>query len=125
MNMGANKIEQYEADYIEKATQTKSIPEFRAGDTLTVATKVTEGTRTRIQNFTGIVICQKKRGLGSSFRLRKISSGVGVEKVFPTYSPSIESITVDRRGKSSRATLYNQRQLQGKAARIVEDINRK
>jgi large subunit ribosomal protein L19 len=128
MNMGVDVIKQYEAEQIEKATakKTKPIPEFRTGDTLTVATKVTEGSRTRIQNFTGLVISKQSRGLGgTNFRLRKNSSNIGVEKVFPIYSPLIESITVERRGKSRRATLYNQRNLQGKAARIAEDRRRK
>ena len=116
-----NLIQQLEAEAIEQFSKTKTIPEFRPGDTLRVGVKVVEGERTRIQNFEGVCIARANRGLGSSFTVRKISFGEGVERVFPLYSPNVESIEVVRRAK-----LYYLRGLTGKAARIAErrDIRR-
>jgi large subunit ribosomal protein L19 len=115
-----NLIQQLEAEAIEQATQSRAIPEFRPGDTLRVGVKVVEGERTRIQNFEGVCIARANRGLGSSFTVRKISFGEGVERVFPLYSPNIESIDVVRRGAVRRAKLYYLRGRTGKAARIAE-----
>jgi large subunit ribosomal protein L19 len=115
-----NLIQQLEAEAIEQATQKRAIPEFRPGDTLRVGVKVVEGERTRIQNFEGVCIARANRGLGSSFTVRKISFGEGVERVFPLYSPNIESIEVVRRGAVRRAKLYYLRGRTGKAARIAE-----
>jgi large subunit ribosomal protein L19 len=115
-----NLIQQLEAEAIEQATQARAIPEFRPGDTLRVGVKVVEGERTRIQNFEGVCIARANRGLGSSFTVRKISFGEGVERVFPLYSPNIESIAVVRRGAVRRAKLYYLRGRTGKAARIAE-----
>ena len=96
------------------------LPEFRPGDTLRVGVKVVEGERTRIQNFEGVCIARANRGLGSSFTVRKISFGEGVERVFPLYSPNVDSIAVVRRGAVRRAKLYYLRGRTGKAARIAE-----
>jgi large subunit ribosomal protein L19 len=115
-----NLIQQLEAEAIEQATQNRAIPDFRPGDTLRVGVKVVEGERTRIQNFEGVCIARANRGLGSSFTVRKISFGEGVERVFPLYSPNIESIAVVRRGAVRRAKLYYLRGRTGKAARIAE-----
>ncbi len=111
-------LQQIEREQIERLG--KEIPDFRPGDTVAVEVKVKEGDRERIQVFEGVVIARRNRGLGSSFTVRKISHGVGVERVFPLYSPAIERITVKRRGKVRRAKLYYLRRLSGKAARIKE-----
>ena len=113
-----NLIQQIEAEEIAKAA--KDIPEFRPGDTLRVGVKVVEGTRTRVQNFEGVVIARSNRSINSNFTVRKISFGEGVERVFPLYSPNIESITVVRRGVVRRAKLYYLRGRTGKRARIAE-----
>ena len=115
-----NIIQQLEAEAIEQFKSGKSIPDFRPGDTLRVGVKVVEGERTRIQNFEGVCIARANKGLGSSFTVRKISFGEGVERVFPLYSPNIESIEVVRRGDVRRAKLYYLRGRTGKAARITE-----
>src|SRR3954471_23862769 len=115
-----NLIQQLEAEQIESLTQGRPIPEFRPGDTLRVGVKVVEGERTRIQNFEGVCIARANRGLVSSFTVRKISFGEGVERVFPLYSPNVESIEVVRRGAVRRAKLYYLRGRTGKAARIAE-----
>ncbi|HEX4738932.1 MAG TPA: 50S ribosomal protein L19 [Allosphingosinicella sp.] len=115
-----NLIQQLEAEQIQSLTQGRAIPEFRPGDTLRVGVKVVEGDRTRIQNFEGVCIARANRGLGSSFTVRKISFGEGVERVFPLYSPNVESIEVVRRGAVRRAKLYYLRGRTGKAARIAE-----
>src|ERR1700710_2914917 len=115
-----NLIQQLEAEAIEQFGKTKTIPEFRPGDTLRVGVKVVEGDRTRIQNFEGVCIARANRGLGSSFTVRKISFGEGVERVFPLYSPNVDSIEVVRRGAVRRAKLYYLRGRTGKAARIAE-----
>lgn len=104
----------------------KAIPDFAPGDTVRVGFKVTEGTRTRVQAFEGIVIGRKGgNGIGGSFTVRKISFGEGVERVFPIHSPNIDSIEVVRRGKVRRAKLYYLRDRRGKSARIVERTNYK
>lgn len=113
-----NLIEQIEAEEIAKAA--KDIPDFRPGDTVRVGVKVIEGTRERIQNFEGVCIARSNRGMGSNFTVRKISFGEGVERVFPLYSPAIDSITVVRRGVVRRAKLYYLRGRTGKRARIAE-----
>ncbi len=115
-----NLIQQIEAEHIAKLTEGRKIPEFRAGDTLRVGVKVIEGERTRVQNYEGVCIARSNKGIGSSFTVRKISFGEGVERVFPLYSPSIESIEVVRRGVVRRAKLYYLRGRSGKSARIVE-----
>ncbi len=107
---------------IEKEQMTKEIPDFSAGDTVIVQVKVTEGTRERLQAFEGIVIAKRNRGLNSSFTVRKISHGEGVERVFQTYSPVVSQIQVKRRGAVRRAKLYYLRGRTGKAARIKEKI---
>ncbi|MCB2048978.1 MAG: 50S ribosomal protein L19 [Novosphingobium sp.] len=111
-------MQQIEAEEIAKAG--KDIPEFRPGDTLRVGVKVVEGTRTRVQNFEGVCIARANRGMGSNFTVRKISFGEGVERVFPLYSPNLDSITVVRRGVVRRAKLYYLRGRTGKRARIAE-----
>ena len=113
-----NLIQQLEAEAIENLG--KDIPEFRPGDTVRVGVKVVEGTRERIQNFEGVVIARSNRGMGSNFTVRKISFGEGVERVFPLYSPNIDSITVVRKGIVRRAKLYYLRGRTGKRARIAE-----
>jgi large subunit ribosomal protein L19 len=115
-----NLIQQLEAEQIDALTQGRAIPEFRPGDTLRVGVKVVEGERTRVQNFEGVCIARANRGMGSSFTVRKISFGEGVERVFPLYSPNVESIEVVRRGAVRRAKLYYLRGRTGKAARIAE-----
>ena len=115
-----NLIQQLEAEQIAKLTAVRAIPQFRAGDTLRIGVKVKEGERTRVQNYEGVCIARSNRGMGSNFTVRKISFGEGVERVFPLYSPSIEAITVVRRGVVRRAKLYYLRGRSGKSARIVE-----
>jgi large subunit ribosomal protein L19 len=107
---------------IEQEQMNREFPEFSPGDTVVVQVKVREGTRERLQAFEGIVIAKRNRGLNSSFTVRKISHGEGVERVFQTYSPTVESITVKRRGDVRRAKLYYLRGRTGKAARIKEKI---
>lgn len=115
-----NVIEQLEAEQI--AELGKEIPDFSAGDTVRVGVRVVEGTRQRVQNFEGVVIGRKGgAGIGASFTVRKISFGEGVERVFPLHSPSIDAITIVRRGKVRRAKLYYLRARRGKSARIAED----
>ena len=117
-------IAQIEAEQI--ASLTKEIPDFKAGDTVKVGYKVTEGTRSRVQNYEGVCIARKNGvGIAGSFTVRKISFGEGVERVFPLYSTNIESITVVRRGRVRRAKLYYLRSRRGKSARIAEDTNYK
>ena len=115
-----NLIQQLEAEQIAKLTEGKVIPNFRAGDTVRVGVRVVEGERVRTQNFEGVCIARTNRGMGSNFTVRKISFGEGVERVFPLYSPNIESITVVRRGIVRRAKLYYLRGRTGKRARIAE-----
>lgn len=109
-------------DAIEQEQMTRDVPEFSPGDTVVVQVKVKEGDRERLQAFEGIVIAKRNRGLNSSFTVRKISHGEGVERVFQTYSPVVGSIEVKRRGDVRRAKLYYLRGRTGKAARIKEKI---
>ena len=113
-----NLIQQIEAEEIGKVE--KEIPDFRAGDTVRVGVKVIEGQRERVQNFEGVCIARSNRSINSNFTVRKISSGEGVERVFPLYSPIVDSITVVRRGVVRRAKLYYLRGRTGKRARIAE-----
>jgi large subunit ribosomal protein L19 len=121
-----NLIQTLEREAIEALTAEKKVPEFRPGDTLRVGVKVIEGDRTRVQAFEGVCIARSNKGVGSSFTVRKISFGEGVERVFPLYSPIIEKIEVVRRGDVRRAKLYYLRGRTGKAARIAErrDVRR-
>lgn len=107
---------------IELAQMGREIPEFGPGDTVEVSVKVKEGTRERLQLFTGFVLAMRNRGLNSSFTVRKISHGEGVERVFQTHSPIIDSIAVKRRGDVRRAKLYYLRDRRGKSARIKEKL---
>ena len=109
-------------DAIEKEQMEKDIPEFAPGDSVIVQVKVKEGERERLQAFEGVVIAKRSRGLNSSFTVRKVSHGEGVERVFQTYSPIVDSIKVKRRGDVRRAKLYYLRGRTGKAARIKERI---
>lgn len=107
---------------LEQEQMTREVPAFGAGDTVTVNVKVTEGNRERLQAFEGVVIAKRNRGLNSSFTVRKISHGVGVERTFQTHSPLVDSIAVKRRGDVRQAKLYYLRNLTGKAARIKEKL---
>ncbi len=107
---------------LESEQMTKEIPEFSPGDTVVVQVKVKEGNRERLQAFEGVVIARRNRGLNSAFTVRKISHGEGVERVFQTYSHTVASIKVKRRGDVRRAKLYYLRELSGKAARIKEKL---
>ncbi len=116
-----NIIDQINAEQM----QGKEIPDFNPGDTVLVQVKVKEGNRERLQAFEGVVIAKRNRGLNSAFTVRKISHNVGVERVFQTYSPVVDSITVKRRGDVRRAKLYYLRDLAGRAARIKEKLSTK
>lgn len=107
---------------LEQSMMRNDIPDFRAGDTILVQVKVKEGETERLQGFEGIVIAKRNRGMNSSFTVRKISDGEGVERVFQTHSPLISNVTLKRRGDVRRAKLYNLRALSGKAARIRERL---
>jgi large subunit ribosomal protein L19 len=115
-----NLIQTLEQEAIAELAAKKTIPAFRAGDTLRVGVKVIEGERTRTQNYEGVCIARSNKGMGSNFTVRKMSFGEGVERVFPLYSPNVESIEVVRRGVVRRAKLYYLRGLTGKKARIAE-----
>lgn len=115
-----NLLQQIEAENVAKFSAEKKIPDFRPGDTLKVGVKVVEGERTRVQNYEGVCIARANKGMGSNFTVRKISFGEGVERVFPLYSPNIDSIEVVRRGVVRRAKLYYLRGRTGKSARIAE-----
>ena len=115
-----NIIQQLESEQAAKIAAKREIPDFAPGDTVVVAVRVTEGTRSRIQNYEGVVIARNGAGLNESFTVRKISYGEGVERVFPMYSPLVEGVKVVRRGKVRRAKLYYLRGLTGKRARIAE-----
>ena len=121
-----NIIEEFEKAQVDQLSADKNIPDFAPGDTLKVNVKIVEGTRERVQAFEGVCIARKNDGLNSSFTVRKISYGEGVERIFPLYSPRIESIELIRRGKVRRAKLYYLRGRRGKSARIAEkqDFNR-
>ncbi|NOY66689.1 MAG: 50S ribosomal protein L19 [Gammaproteobacteria bacterium] len=109
-------------EVLEKEQMTREVPDFAPGDTIVVQVKVKEGTRERLQAFEGVVIGIRNRGLNSSFTVRKISHGEGVERVFQTHSKQIDSITVIRKGSVRRAKLYYLRELTGRAARIKEKL---
>jgi large subunit ribosomal protein L19 len=113
-------IQQLNQEQLEKLSAGKTIPEFGPGDTIIVNVKVKEGERTRVQAYEGVCIGRSGGGINESFTVRKISYGEGVERVFPIYSPNIDSIKLVRRGKVRRAKLYYLRGLRGKSARIVE-----
>ncbi|HMN85845.1 MAG TPA: 50S ribosomal protein L19 [Bauldia sp.] len=118
-------IRQLEAEQAAKIEEKRKFPEFQPGDTVRVQVRVTEGTRTRVQAYEGVCISRKGAGFQESFTVRKISYGEGVERVFPVYSPSIDSIEVVRRGKVRRAKLYYLRDRRGKSARITEKQDRR
>jgi large subunit ribosomal protein L19 len=120
-----NTIEKLEAEQMEKLEAERPVPDFQPGDTLRVRVKVVEGTRERIQAFEGVCIARKNAGLNSSFTVRKISYGEGVERVFPLYSPRIDGIEVVRTGDVRRAKLYYLRGRRGKSARIAERVVRR
>lgn len=107
---------------LERERMTRELPDFKPGDTVVVQIKVVEGDRERIQAYEGVVIARSNRGFNSSFTVRKISHGEGVERVFQVHSPSISEISVKRRGSVRRAKLYYLRDLSGKAARIEEKL---
>lgn len=111
-------------EQIETQQMNKKLPDFQAGDTVVVQVKVREGERERLQAFEGVVIAKRNRGLNSSFTVRKNSHGEGVERVFQTYSPLVDSVVVKRRGKVRRAKLYYLRGLSGKAARLKEKLTK-
>ena len=116
-------LETFEKKYLEKIKQTKKIPDFNSGDTIIVYVKVKEKKRERDQAFEGICISKKSAGINSSFTVRKISYGEGVERVFPLYSPNISKIEVKSKGSVRRAKLYYLRKLTGRKAKITEDRN--
>jgi large subunit ribosomal protein L19 len=115
-----NVIEQFEKNQIEKLTADKAIPDFRAGDTVKVSVRVIDGTTVRLQQYEGVVIGKRNRGITSSFVVRKVSHGEGVERRFMTYSPIVAKIEVVKRGIVRRAKLNYLRNLSGRAARIQE-----
>ena len=119
-----NIIQELEKEQAAAVAGSRTIPEFAPGDTVKVNVKVTEGTRTRIQAYEGVVISRSGGGLNENFTVRKISYGEGVERVFPVYSPSVDSVEVVRRGKVRRAKLYYLRGRRGKSARITEKQDR-
>ena len=119
-----NLIQELEAEQVAKLSAGKEIPDFGPGDTVVVNVKVVEGDRTRLQAYEGVCIARSGGGLHESFTVRKISYGEGVERVFPLYSPTVDSIKVVRRGKVRRAKLYYLRARRGKSARIVERQDR-
>ena len=118
-----NLIEQYDRDQIANLLQNKKIPDFRAGDTVSVSVRVIDGTTERLQTYEGVVIAKRNRGLTSSFVVRKVSHGEGVERRFMTYSPIVNKIDVVKRGVVRRAKLFYLRGLSGKAARIKEKMS--
>lgn len=120
-----NLLQVLEQEELARVTAGKTIPDFRAGDKVVVSVNVVEGSRKRVQAFEGVVIARRNRGINSSFIVRKISSGEGVERSFQTYSPMIASIEVKRYGDVRRAKLYYLRERSGKAARIKERLVRK
>ena len=119
--MSKNKI----IEKIETEQMGKEFPEFGPGDTVVVQVKIKEGDRERLQAFEGVVIGKRNRGLNSSFTVRKISHGVGVERTFQTFSPLVDSVTLKRRGDVRQAKLYYLRELTGRAARISEKLDKK
>ncbi|HAO88494.1 MAG TPA: 50S ribosomal protein L19 [Gammaproteobacteria bacterium] len=119
--MSKNKI----IEQIENEQMGKELPDFGPGDTVTVQVKIKEGDRERLQAFEGVVIGKRNRGLNSSFTVRKISHGVGVERTFQTFSPLVDSVKLKRRGDVRQAKLYYLRELTGRAARISEKLDKK
>ena len=117
-----NLLQQLEQEEMARVSQGKTIPEFGPGDTVIVQVKVKEGNRERLQAYEGVVIAKRNRGLNSSFIVRKISSGEGVERTFQTYSPLVAGVEVKRRGDVRRAKLYYLRERSGKSARIKEKL---
>ena len=117
-----NILQQLEAEQIQALAAARAVPEFGPGDTLRVNVKVSEGGRERVQAYEGVCIARSNRGVNSNFTVRKISYGEGVERIFPLYSPRIESIIVVRRGDVRRAKLYYLRERSGKSARIKEKL---
>ena len=117
-------LETFEKKYLEKIKQTKKIPDFNSGDTVIVYVKVKEKKRERDQAFEGVCIAKKNDGINSSFVVRKISYGEGVERVFPLYSPNISKIVVKTKGNVRRAKLYYLKKLTGRKAKITEDRNK-
>jgi large subunit ribosomal protein L19 len=115
-----NTIEMFEKNQMEKLTATRKLPDFGPGDTVRVNVRVVEGTRSRVQAFEGVCIAKRNAGLNSSFTVRKISYGEGVERVFPVHSPVVEGLEVVRRGDVRRAKLYYLRGRSGRSARITE-----
>ncbi len=115
-----NVLQTLDADQVAKLTEGRSLPVFSPGDTVRVNVKVVEGTRERVQAFEGVVIARRNAGVNSSFTVRKISYGEGVERVFPLYSPRLDSVELVRRGEVRRAKLYYLRGRRGKSARIAE-----
>ena len=115
-----NTLEKFEAKQLAEREAATEIPDFGAGDTLRVNVRVVEGTRERVQAYEGVCIARKNAGINSSFTVRKISYGEGVERVFPLYSPRLDSVELVRKGKVRRAKLYYLRELRGKRARISE-----
>lgn len=120
-----NIIEQLEAEQAAVIAEKRTLPAFQPGDTVRVNVRVVEGNRTRVQAYEGVCIARSGAGINESFTVRKISYGEGVERVFPVYTPLIESVDVVRRGKVRRAKLYYLRGLTGKAARIIERQDKK
>ncbi|WP_439578348.1 50S ribosomal protein L19 [Elioraea sp.] len=117
-----NIVQQIEAEQVARRTAERAVPEFGPGDTVRVSVRVVEGERTRLQAFEGVCIARKNAGINSSFTVRKISYGEGVERVFPLHSPNVAEIKVMRRGDVRRAKLYYLRGRTGKAARIAEKM---
>lgn len=115
-----NLLQKFEKDYLDEASKSSNIAEFKAGDTVVVNYRIVEGNKERIQAYQGLVIARKEAGINSSFTVRKISDGYGVERVFPLYSPRIESVKLVKEGVVRRAKLYYIRSRSGKAARIQE-----
>ena len=122
LNAKVTNMANYIIQELEKARATRKLPDFNPGDTIIVQVKVKEGDRERAQAYEGVVIAKSNRGLNSSFTVRKISHGEGVERVFQTYSPALGAISVKRRGNVRRAKLYYLRERTGKAARIEEKV---
>jgi large subunit ribosomal protein L19 len=120
MEKNMNIIEKLDAEQAAKLASVSKLPDFRPGDTVVVNVKVKEGERTRVQAYEGVCIARNGGGLNESFTVRKISYGEGVERVFPVFSPMIDSVKVVRRGKVRRAKLYYLRDRRGKSARIAE-----
>lgn len=118
-----NTLQKFEKEYAAKLEAKRAVPEFTPGDTVRVHVKVSEGQRERVQAYEGVCIARKNAGLNSSFTVRKISFGEGVERVFPLHGPIIDKIEVMRRGKVRRAKLYYLRERRGRAARIAEDTS--